>query len=554
RLLGLTAHRRLRSARGKLSVPALLATAQLARRPSARSIMLTVTVAVSLLSFAATAWDLAGHERQRRAQDEVGAARVYTVDAAGPQAVRNAVDRLDPSGRQLMPAMQSDVVYADSTVPVLAVDPHRLPSVAAWSGLTTGQVRDLARRLPARTAPVVRVHGPLQLTVHPSQVPDGRPMEVIAVLARPDQAPTEVELGELRAGRSTYRAALPQCASGCQLTGLGLARYPGDFHQIAATVEITQVRDGDRTLDLGLTRPDRWRVNHISASSDVRLSTTDDGLKVGYHSSEPADLVVDYASAPRGLPVVLAGGAPADNPHSSQFTFPAFGDTPLPFDVAGRADVIPRAGRHALLVDLDSAQRVLAARLDASDQASFLYQVWAAPGAPAGLADRLNAAGLTVQRTDSLSETRTALSRQAPGLALRLYLVAGVAALLLAVGAVLLGGYVGVRERLYDLAALHAAGIGGADLARAVRREYRILLGVPLLTGLLVGAASSVLLLPSLHLVTSNDSGAHRVYQLGPYWVPGAVLATVLALAVAAGLMTRMLRRVGPERLRNGAR
>ncbi|HEY3504651.1 MAG TPA: FtsX-like permease family protein [Actinocatenispora sp.] len=556
RLLGFVAGRRLRWSRGRLRPAALLGAAQLARRPLAQRIVVTVTVAVSLLSFAAAAWDVAGHNRVRVAQDRIGADTVYTVSAAGPQAVRDAVDTVDPRGRSLMPAMQTEVHYGDGDVTVLAVDPDRLARTAAWSGLSTDRVRALARTLPGAVAPTLTVRGPLSVSAVVDAVPrnKARGMQLVAVVARPDGTPREVPLGAVRPGGRTYRAALPGCADGCSLTGLGLSRYPGDFSHLAARLRVTAVSDGGRRVDAGLTDPGRWRYAASAPQTTVSLSTRG-GLGIDCASDDPADVVVAYHAEPARLPVVLSGPAPADDAGASRFEFPAFGGTPVPFAVTGRTDVVPRAGRHALLVDLGNVQRLLATQLDQEQSDTPpTYQVWAGPGAPPDLARRLAAAGVPVLRTDSLAGTLDRLGRQAPALALRLYLVAGVAALLLALGAVLLTAYVGVDARLYEMAALRVAGLRQAELSAAVRREYRLLLGVPLVAGLVAGAAGAVLMLPAIRLVTDTDAGVRRVYELGPWWVPGAVLVTVAGLVAAALAVARMLGHARPAALREGAR
>jgi putative ABC transport system permease protein len=551
-LLTLAVRRRLRAARGRLRPARLLGYAQLARRPIARRIVLAVTVAVSLLGFAATAWDVAGHNRQRLADDEVGASRVYEVSAPGPQALTAAVHRIDPHGRYLMAAMETGVHYGDGAVSVLAVESDRLPTVAAWPGRSAGDVRALAARLAGPRVPPVTVRGTLRLTVRTDQEPTGEPMEMAALVARPDTTPRELLLGAVRPGSHEYAARLTGCDAGCELVGIGLARYPGDYTRETAAVTVTAARDGGGPLDIGLDRAGHWQyVPAGGSTATLRLSTVD-GLGMRYAGTDPYDPIAMYATTPARLPVVLAGGAPADDTAADRFSFPAFGGDPVRFAVTARTDAIPRAGGHALLVDLADARQTLLQQSADINDSGVSYQVWAGPDAPAGLPDRLAAAGLTVHGVDTLADTDALLGREAPGLALRLYLIAGIAALLLAAGAVLLTAQVGASGRRYEMAALRVAGVPPAELRRAVRHEYRLLLGVPVLTGLVAGALGAVLMLPTMRLVTSTDAGLHRAYELGPWWVPGAVLATVLALGGAAAAVTRMLGGAAPERLRDG--
>jgi hypothetical protein len=77
---------------------------------------------------------------------------------------------------------------------------------------------------------------------------------------------------------------------------------------------------------------------------------------------------------------------------------------------------------------------------------------------------------------------------------------------------------------------------------------------VPLLAGAAGGALGAALMLPALPLVTAGDASPHRQYQLGPVWVPGALLVTILGLAAVTAVVLRMLARAEPDRLRAGAR
>src|SRR5262245_3902500 len=66
RLLGGWARVRLAIARRRGRVPALLSAAQLARRPASHRLVTVITVAIALLAFAATAWDVAAQARRER--------------------------------------------------------------------------------------------------------------------------------------------------------------------------------------------------------------------------------------------------------------------------------------------------------------------------------------------------------------------------------------------------------------------------------------------------------------------------------------------------------
>jgi hypothetical protein len=166
----------------------------------------------------------------------------------------------------------------------------------------------------------------------------------------------------------------------------------------------------------------------------------------------------------------------------------------------------------------------------------------------------LGAGGVQVLRTESMGGYLDQLGRRAPALGLWLYLLAGAAAILLAVGVVLLTAYIGVRGRLYELAALRVSGVRPAVLRRAVLREYRLLLGAPLVVGFLAGAAGAVVMLPGVPLVTVGVANTALTYRPGLGALPVAMVVSVLGFGLAMLMVLRMLRRATPDRLREGLR
>jgi hypothetical protein len=437
---------------------------------------------------------------------------------------------------------------------VLAVDSGRLPAVATWPGRAAGSLRSLATALPAHTTAPLMVRGPLAATVRVDDAPTGAHAVTLTARVTGAAGPTRtIRLGTLRSGTHSYSAALAGCARGCDLVGLGISRRTGDTSMVRARLTITALTDRGSALDAGLGRAGRWRPTGADSGLTPSPSTSD-GLVLRYRGQQDTGALVGYASAPRRLPAVLAGQAPADDPHATRFGFPALGGSLLPFAVVGHDREIPRAGCRALLTDLTGLQRLVAVTPDAIADTTPIYEVWAGPDAPTDVPARLAAAGVPVTRTATLAGEQHRLARQAPGLALHLYLVAGVAAVLLALGAVLLSCYTGAGTRRYEAAALAVAGVPAAQLRRALRTEFRAVLGIPLLAGLGAGAVGAVLLLPVLKLVTATDAGVHRSYALGPFWLPGAVLATAAAMVAVTVLATRLLERAEPALLRGGAR
>ncbi|HEV7711066.1 MAG TPA: FtsX-like permease family protein, partial [Asanoa sp.] len=158
RLLGLLARRRLAGATRRGRLAAMLAAAQVGRRPESARLVAVLTVALALLTFAATIWDVSSANRTRTADAGLGADRVYVVTASEPRAVPAAVERIDPTGKQLMAVVRSRQSYAGEYVELVGVQPDRMAAVARFPDKTAAQVAALAVELGDRGAPPVPLH------------------------------------------------------------------------------------------------------------------------------------------------------------------------------------------------------------------------------------------------------------------------------------------------------------------------------------------------------------------------------------------------------------
>jgi putative ABC transport system permease protein len=275
-------------------------------------------------------------------------------------------------------------------------------------------------------------------------------------------------------------------------------------------------------------------------------------LAVDVSSADPGDVVVEYVDTPDTLPVVLAGATPADDTSATDFTFPALGESPQQFTVVGRERSLPRVGRRALLFDLDYAVASAQRTSSLTDNSRLRYEVWATAQAPADLTQKLSAAGLEILGEQSITAETARMGRAAPALGLRLFLLAGGAAVLLAVGAVLLTAYIGAGTRRYELAALRVAGVRPRTLRLGLLREYLLLVGVPLVVGLFAGVAGAALMLPGIPLVTVGTPVGEVTYHPAPGALPVAVAVTLAGLFLALVAVMRLVRRATPDRLREG--
>jgi hypothetical protein len=551
RLVWLWSAVRLRLARQRGRIPALLSAAQLSRRPAGRRIVAVVTVAVALLAFAATAWDVAAQARRDRAVDVVGAERVYLVSAEHPRALLAAVREADPDGTTMVVARASGQ-YAGEPVELLGVEAERLDGVVRWRGY--GSVGTLAESLRPPLRPPLRLTGDVEVRVRVTDLGD-EPVRLAALISEPGEPPRPVSLGSLAPGTRRHTADLPEecTAQRCRLLGLVLRRAgaPGPF---TATLEVESISSDGATLAAGLDEPGAWQVAEPGGGA-ATAARVDPGraLTVEVAGGSGADVVVDYRDWADAVPVALAGGAPAGDRAAGSFDFPGFGERPEPFTVVDTVPRLPRVGERGLLFDLEYA--VLSAeRGVALSDSPLTYEVWAGAAAPPDLARRLTAAGVPVRAVESLGGTLDQLGRRAPALGLWLYLLAAGVAVALALGAVALSGRIGVDDRLYELAALRVAGVRASLLRRGLVREYAALLGWPLVVGLGTGAAAAVLMLPGIPLVEVGVGDPAVAYRPGLGALPVAVALTGAGLLLATVRAGRLPRRATPDRLREGLR
>ncbi|MEV0727227.1 FtsX-like permease family protein [Polymorphospora sp. NPDC050346] len=556
RLLTGWARLRGRTAAQRGDVSLLLATAQLGRRPATARVVVLMTVAVALLSFSVTIWDVGAINRMIAARVEVGAPVVHTVTAADPAALLAAVRAADPDGRRAMAVAWSSQRYADENLRIATVDAPRLGAVASWPGRDAAQTAAVGELLaPAGTdgsAPIP-VRGPVvEADVEVGQLTQTEPMRLVLLVARGTE-PQVVTLGPLRPGRHTYQGRIDGCADGCRLLGLSVRRYPTDSTESTVDLTVAALRDGGRPLDAGLTSDGAWRAP-AEPPTGLRLTVRSGagGLRLTGTSSS-ADLVAEYADDPVAAPAVVAGSPLSADGAAQEFSFLTFGDEITRMRVVDRSQALPGVGRPALMLDLSTVLRQ-AERDGLGDLRGWEYQVWTTADAGPELVAALADAGVRVTGTRFTEQRHEELGRLAPALALRLYLLAGVVAALLGIGVLLLNIRVGARARLRDMAALRLVGVSRPAVRRALRREYTVVVAVPLVVGLLAGLGGAALLLPAIPLAEVGADALEPVYRVGAVWIPSAVAALLVALLLAAASVLRTADRADPRLLREEAR
>ena len=219
----------------------------------------------------------------------------------------------------------------------------------------------------------------------------------------------------------------------------------------------------------------------------------------------------------------------------------------LPIDGAIRVLSLPRLDRSGAMVDFGQA---LAAMTEPPGSTT-VFQVWLGAGAPDDMSARLAAQGVVVTGVVRAVQYQRPLDRTGPAFADSLFLVAAVAACLLALATSVLGGIVTARRRSYEFAALEIVGVLPRALRRASAAEQAMLLGVGLAVGCAAGIGGSLLALPSTPFFVDETVGPPRDDSLpwGPIALLAATLVLVFALtSIAVGRLS--VRSVDIERLR----
>lgn len=567
----------LRPTRDSRRVGAFLAIRQVVRRPSTLRLILPLTVAMALATFAVAGWSVAGANRAAQAAFQVGAARVLTVGVPNGVDLIQAVRQADPSGGQAMAVEQYQSATSGNSL--LAVDSPRLPRVAEWPPGTASRDPAQVRRWlsPPLPKPVYLKGTELRLSIQlESQVKKALDLE--ATVSDDQGGATVLDFGYMVMGPRTYTAYLPDgCAVRCRLTSLTpvwiepppspevcvancvfgppvLRGGPPAVVTYQLVLRGVQDRFGPsgswRSVDAGLSDPHRWRPSSTAVQVG-KAALAQPGLSVSFRDS-PADAAppaLDSGALPARLPAVVTPAAISIEGNGSDVNIAAQGldDNLLPLDGRIHAPALPRLGVNGVLVDLTLARR---ARTQA-DAPGVRREVWLAPSASVQVVRRLKKEGLTVLSDERASTLMTRLDHQGPALGYRAFLLAAVAAVLLALGATVFALLVTARRRSYELAVLSAVGVPRLALLRGLLGEQVLVLGAGLGLGVASGIAGAVVALPAVPELGDEAFGPPLDYGLPA--LPLVVLVAGLLLVLVAtawATAVAVLRTATPARLR----
>ena len=550
RVLALVSSQRLRSSKRRGRIVGILAGAWLSRQPGRNRVVAVLTVAVALLVFGAVGWDVGSAARSDSAKDTLGANQVYYVAAPYPTALMAAVHAADPTGNS-MAVVRQHQFFQNSYVDLIGVDTSALSKVAVWRDEPAATIAKISTALRPKSAPELTVRGTLTVTAD-VKTGGGAKFQLGALVSALGQPPVSMPLGTLTKGSSTYSAALGGCSGGCRFLGFTLGRISSSGHADVSLDITSLVATGAAVHDF--SNAAQWQHPTNAADSAQLTLTPGPALGIDLSTSDISDAVISYQDSPTQLPVVVAGGSKADDRNATSFTFPELGTDPAPMAVVDRAERIPRVGTDAIMFDLPTAVAMAERTGTLADSSTLTYEVWTTGHTPADFTKKLAGAGILILSSSTIDGDLGQLSRGAPTLSLWFYLFAGGLALLLAVGVVLLGAFVGADARIYEYASLKVAGVRPKVLRGALFREYRSVLGLALVVGLAAGLAGAVLMLPSIQLVAVGGAVGNVPYGSRMLALYTALGATIVAMTAVVLLAMRVLHRATPERLREGVR
>lgn len=553
-----------------------LASRRLARRQDLTRLMIPLLLAVSVISFAASTSATADDWRVSRAKADLGAARTFTTDA-DPGRLLQVTREVDREGRYVAAAVVEDT--GDNLARRVLVDTSRLSAVAAWDDSWSAEsLRQLQRRLvPERGDPITFSGKRLSMTVRDVKLTSELSGKPVLWVQYADDAgeQADVALGNLVNGPSReLTAELDGCAETCVLEQVYVSGSSSSVTDVQGQLTIADVSVDGAPADWQLTLDAGWRAARPFPVSLVDppmvLEPSSSGLRLKLYLRElppgegaPPVMLSGYAritpsGTPEVVPVVVTSGTETAVPElpSSAIGFDYRKDVVVgtglngglvPMRVVGTVKALPGLGDEGAMSDLQTSL------VEFEPPAGMLLEVqlWVAEDTPASVLDAVRDAGITLSDPQRLDSTLHDLRSDAFSLGLRIFLLVGLATLLLAVFGVFAAAVTQTRWRAYEVASLRVVGVKQRNLVRASVLEHVVMLGFAVVLGIVSGYLALTLVLPSISLGEPAEHDPAASYAV--HWeIVGVVGVTLFVLAALIALVvSRRITRLGkPSTLR----
>jgi hypothetical protein len=442
---------------------------------------------------------------------------------------------------------------------VLAVDSSRADRVMRWGPPDAKPSRSIRSLISPPVAPPFLLRpGRLEVTATVTAMKSPSPLKLTARLDRAGVA-VLLPMGSLTSGRSTYTAVVPQgCrAAGCRLAALSIGHDPRDLTAATASLTLSRIAAGPtgdvQPLDTAFAQPTVWHGGSATIGGPETTVRAGAALTVDVFTPGGFDAEIVHGDAPDPLPVFAGSDAGRDATEPGAVptvTAEGLSGSDTRFRPMRTGAFVPRAGRAALLVDLELALRGTTSA-PAGDR-----QVWLARddrGAEKRFTRALAAQDIRVLSRETAAATERGYAGDGAVLALRLLLVCGAAAIVVSVGALLVAAYVGRRQRAYEVAALRVVGLSRRTVRALLLREALATVLIALATGAAAALVATWVVLPSLPQFDNPSVTVAVRYapDAASGWVALVGLGLVLG-AVGLSVTALQLRSGRPDRLREG--
>lgn len=497
------------------SIAAFVAIRAISRRHEGTLVILPLTAAIAVCVFGAGIYGVAASWRTSVAATEAPAATVWNGDLPMTKAVE-LTHGLDPDGEWLMAAGVVTALDTDYVV----VDSPRLPRVAIWPDQWTPNlsVQEVADQLAPGPVPQVTGHR-LALTVNS---PTGGGGLVVQLRLRPSGARAhEMYLGPYAAGTSIRSVEIP-CRKVCALEGMvlgGPAGSPTDLHgqylvgplSVDGVDNLDALAEGgwvDAPIDTGVQS-----LRNLELRGGQLVLEIETGAVPGLAFLATGDL-------PKQRPVLVGGMNLGELGHKPPGAASSPIGGPPPVSAFATSESLPLLGPRGVLIDYT----MMSSNRTFNDQ-NIRVSVLANENTPAEISTALAGRGFHVETT--FDEQRHSLDKTAYALALRLYAVAAVLVLIMAIAGLTISTAVQLPARRMDAAALRVVGVSRRAVMSATTRELVAVLGAAAVAGLAAGSLAEYLVLRTITL-------GHVETVTSPRVVAAIDTTQLLVLALAA--------------------
>ena len=519
-----------------------------ARSPATRRVVAVVTLAAALAVFSMDAFVVGDRNRASAAAQEAGAPLVADVEAGDLLGVREALESVDPEGREVTPVVRIRPP-GTGAIETIAVVPDEFRRTALF-GDDPPSAADWARLAVPRAKPITVTGTQLRIEISDSSLisirSDGErgPLTLGLDLVTPRGETLHTAVAELAGPVERARYTVTSyCRDGCYVTAIWLQTLPGASMQGAATLSGLA---GDAPAAIGPATS--WTPVHDPVDGDLVPASTDPGrLLIRVDSDGASEMSMSQTWLPGVVPALVAGDLPPVA-QGERFALSALDGTAHAADRAAVLARVPTAGPEAAVVNLDLLQRgtVLAtsARVELwfrADDHDLLAKVDTA----------LHEHRAAVTTTRTLAEVRRSFDESTAAWSIQLAALVGVAAVAIALLVLLVGAASSWRFRTRDLAAMRMSGVPGRAIASMAVASQLPAVVVGVVAGTAAGLYGAHLALPTVPLF----AGEPRVstLDLGTAW--SVVVLSAVAVAAVLGLGSALIgralaRRSGVRRLR----